>query len=41
MLRLLAKQFEESIAIALVTENRLSRIATRAKMVDGIFKLYT
>src|SRR5437867_3287629 len=39
-LRRLAEQFEESSAIALVTENRLARVASRAKMVDGIFKFY-
>src|SRR5436305_13785072 len=36
----LAEQFEEPIAIRLVTENRLARVASRAKMIDGIFKLY-
>jgi hypothetical protein len=39
-LRRLAEQFEEQIAIRLVTENRLARVASRAKMVDGIFKFY-
>jgi hypothetical protein len=33
--RRLAEQFEEPIAIRLVTENRLARVASRAKMVDG------
>jgi hypothetical protein len=37
-LRRLAKKFEESIAIALVTENRLSRVASRK---DGRWHLRT
>jgi hypothetical protein len=39
-LRRLAEQFEEASAIRLVTENLLARVASRAKMVDGIFKFY-
>src|SRR5437773_9709004 len=39
-LRRLAEQFEKVSVIALITENRLARVASRAKMVDGIFKFY-
>jgi len=38
--RRLAEQLEKVSAIRLVTEDRLSRVASRAKMADGIFKLY-
>jgi hypothetical protein len=38
--RRFTEQLEEASAIALVMENGLPRVATRAKMIDGILNLY-